>query len=72
MNKKADPKLDYQTLKTELDTIVARLQQEDTDVDEALQQYRRGLELVKELETYLKTAENQVQELKVQFSDGSV
>jgi exodeoxyribonuclease VII small subunit len=60
--------VDYQALKTELDGIMQALQQEDLDVDQALKHYERGLLLVKTLENYLKTAENQVQELKAKFS----
>jgi exodeoxyribonuclease VII small subunit len=68
MAKKA---IDYQALKSELDGIMQALQQEDLDVDQALKHYERGLELVKILENYLKTAENRVSELKARFS-GSV
>jgi exodeoxyribonuclease VII small subunit len=62
--------VDYQALKNELDGIMQALQQEELDVDEALKHYERGLELIKTLETYLKTAENQVSELKAKFSSG--
>lgn len=61
----------YEELKTELDSIMLALQQEDLDVDKALQHYQRGLELVQSLETYLKTAENKVIELKAQFNTAS-
>ena len=57
----------YEVLQTELDAVMLALQQEDLDVDKALEHYRRGLELVKELEDYLKTAENSVKELKAKF-----
>jgi exodeoxyribonuclease VII small subunit len=56
----------YETLKTELDTIMAELQREDLDVDEALKHYQRGLELIRQLEQYLVKAENKVTELKLQ------
>jgi exodeoxyribonuclease VII small subunit len=56
----------YETLKTELDTIMAELQREDLDVDEALKHYQRGLELIRQLEQYLAKAENKVTELKLQ------
>lgn len=59
----------YQTLSAELDDILLELQQEDLDVDRAIACYERGLELVKELETYLSTAENRVRELKAKFSE---
>ena len=55
---------DYQALKAELDTVLDQLQQPDTDVDAALKGYQRGLELITQLETYLKTAENQIVTLK--------
>ena len=43
------------------------LQREDLDVDAALKYYERGLELVRQLEQYLKTAENRVVQLKAKF-----
>ena len=57
----------YQALQTELDTVMAELQREDLDVDAALQHYQRGLELVRQLQQYLETAENKVIELKAKF-----
>ncbi len=64
----APKKIDYQALHNELDEIVAALQRDDTDVDMALTQYARGLDIIKLLEAYLKTAENTVQELKASFN----
>ena len=64
---KTKPNTDYATLKSELDTVLAELQRDDLDVDKALDHYRRGLELVQQLEAYLKTAENKVTELKTKF-----
>jgi len=58
----------YQALSSELEAITLELQREDLDVDVALQRYQRGLELVRLLEEYLKTAENRVSELKAKFS----
>ena len=57
-------------MKDELENIMVKLQAEDIDVDEALKLYERGLELVKQLNKYLKTAENTVQELKARFNKG--
>jgi exodeoxyribonuclease VII small subunit len=64
---KAKPPVNYETLKNELDDIMLELQREDLDVDKALEYYQRGLELVQALESYLKTAENTVKELKAKF-----
>lgn len=57
----------YETLRGELDVVVAELQRDDIDVDVALKHYERGLELVKQLEQYLQTAENKIQELQATF-----
>lgn len=53
----------YEALQTELDQLMAELQREDLDVDTALQHYQRGLELIEQLQDYLKTAENRLTEL---------
>lgn len=67
-NSKKSSESTYQELNEELDTILADLQRDDTDVDTAVQQYERGLELVKQLESHLKNAENKITELKAKFS----
>jgi exodeoxyribonuclease VII small subunit len=56
--------IDYQALNTELSEILARLQSEDLSVDEALKGYERGIAITKELEKYLKTAENKVSKIR--------
>jgi exodeoxyribonuclease VII small subunit len=60
--------INYEELKAELDEIMLALQQEDLDVDKAIEHYRRGLELIQSLEAYLKTAENKITELKAKFA----
>lgn len=62
--------VDYQALSSELDTILFDLQQGELDIDAAMQKYQRGLELVKLLEEYLKTAENRVAKLKLRHPSG--
>jgi exodeoxyribonuclease VII small subunit len=71
MSKTAGDKPDYETLKNELDSILDDLQSGSLDIDQALEKYKRGLELVKELEKYLDTAENTVRELKSRFDKRS-
>lgn len=56
--------LDYRKLSEELDTILDRLQTADLDIDDAVKSYERGMNLVKQLEEYLKTAENKVTKIK--------
>lgn len=60
---------DYRALSAELDDVLAKLQGGELTIDEAVPAYERGLQLVKELESYLKTAENKVSELKAKISD---
>lgn len=62
-------KSDYKSINLELDEILLKLQSEDLDVDEAVALYERGIELTKELESYLKDAENKVSKIKADFSD---
>jgi exodeoxyribonuclease VII small subunit len=62
-------KASYQAMAAELNDILLELQEEDLDIDTAVKQYERGLELVKELEAYLKNAENTVTKLKAKFSE---
>ena len=61
-------KTDYKSLNSELDEILNKLQSEDLDVDEAMALYERGIAITKELETYLREAENKVAKIKADFS----
>jgi exodeoxyribonuclease VII small subunit len=62
------PTADYAALSAELETILTKLQAEDTPIDEALKQYERGLAVIKQLEAYLQTAENKISELQASFN----
>lgn len=64
MAKALSTKRSYKELSAELAELLARLEQGDMDIEEAVQCYERGLEIVKQLEGYLKRAENTVTELK--------
>lgn len=57
----------YKQLSTELDEIMSKLQADDIDIDEATKLYSQGTDIVKQLEAYLKTAENKVIKLKKNF-----
>ncbi len=59
--------VDYQTLQTELDKILQWFEQDDVDLDQAIAKYERGMEIAKELESYLKTAENKIEIVKKKF-----
>ena len=65
----ATKKQDYQALNEELEAILEKLQSGELSIDEAMPAYERGLMLVKELENYLKTAQNRVTELQAKLQD---
>lgn len=55
---------DYQTLQTELDSIIESLQSADGDVEEAIKLYERGMIVLSKLEEYLQSAENKVTKIR--------
>jgi exodeoxyribonuclease VII small subunit len=57
-------KTDYTKLNAELDEILVKLQSSDLDVDEAVKAYERGMNIAKELEAYLKQAENKIKKIR--------
>ena len=56
--------VDYATLSKELDDILDQMQSEDLQVDQAVKLYERGAEITKQLEAYLKSAENTISAVK--------
>ncbi len=57
----------YQELNSELENILVKLQSDSLDIDEAVKLHERGTIIVKELEAYLKNAENKVAKIKASF-----
>lgn len=55
--------VDYQALSRELDEIVIKLQSEDMAIDDAIKLHERGIDITKQLEQYLKVAENKVSKI---------
>ncbi len=53
----------YKQLRAELDELMGWFDQDDIDVDKAIDKYKQAIELAKELETYLKNAENKISKL---------
>ena len=62
-------KTDYKTLNEELELILDKLQGGELSIDEAMPAYERGVELVKQLEKQLTTAENKIVELQAKLQD---
>lgn len=61
--------LDYRSLHQELELILEKLQSGESSIDEAMPAYERGIELVKQLEKQLQTAENRITELQAKLQD---
>lgn len=59
--------IDYRKLNDELETLLEELQSADLDIDAAVKHYERGMAIIKDLEAYLKTAENKVTKIKASF-----
>lgn len=61
--------INYKSLNEELQEILSMLDANEPDIDTAITQYERGMEIVGQLESYLKEAENKVQKVKKQWDD---
>lgn len=57
---------DYKTLMAELQTLLADMQSETLDVDEAITKYERGQKLIAQLQVYLESAENTITRHKLE------
>lgn len=68
MAQKESPKT-YQELSSELDNVLATLQQPDIAVDEAVKLYEQGMKLAAELEKHIAKAENTLQKVRLQLSE---
>lgn len=54
----------YRELQAELNDILEQLQSAELDIDKALELYKKGQQAIKELETYLQSAKNEIVQLK--------
>ncbi len=50
----------YRQLNKELEIILDKLQSSDLDVDQIINEYQKGIDIVDQLEKYLKTAQNKI------------
>lgn len=63
-SKSSHQNLTYNQLQAELDQIVVALGNDETDIDEALELFKRGSELVESLKARLELANNTVSSLQ--------
>ncbi len=57
-------KTSYKELQMQLDNTLGQLQSAELDIDKALDLYKQGQKLIKQLEDYLKNAKNEIEHLK--------
>lgn len=55
-----DKQLNYGEIKNKLDEVLAKMQDPETDLDQALKLHNEGKLLVKQLESYLKDVEKKI------------
>ena len=58
-----DNQLNYGEIKNKLDEVIAKMQDTDTDLDQALKLHEDGKKLVKQLESYLKDVEKKIEDI---------
>ena len=56
-------KRSYRQLRAELDEVVAKIQNESVDIDEATKLYEQGLKLINDLQKHLADSKNQIKKL---------
>ncbi|MDB5185776.1 MAG: Exonuclease small subunit [Candidatus Saccharibacteria bacterium] len=59
---------DYTLQAAELDTVLARLQDDTISVDEAVKAYERGMELIESMQAQLKDADNKVKKIQADWN----
>jgi exodeoxyribonuclease VII small subunit len=63
----AEEKFNFKDAFQELEEINEWFQREDIDLDQALQKYERGIELIKKCKERLKQSENKFEEIKKKY-----
>lgn len=66
---KQSPKITLQQALKDLEKIVESLNSKDLDVEEGMEQFKKGVELIQFCRGQLKAAENKFQELKAKLED---
>jgi len=61
------PAKSYQQLSEELNKLIDWFESQSVDLDEAVDKYEQAMELLKQMEGHLKSAENKVKKIAVKF-----
>jgi len=66
----AEDKFNFTKAYEEVEKINEWFQEEEADLEEALQKYERGMELIQKCKDRLKKAENKFEEIKKKYTQG--
>ncbi len=61
---KKEHNLNFAEAMAELESITEYLESDDVEIDKAMEKFKRGSELAKEIKNYLKEAENTISTIK--------
>jgi len=61
----------YQQMADELDRLIEWFESDSVNLDEAVGKYERAMELLSQMEDFLKTTENRVKKIAVKFDSES-
>jgi exodeoxyribonuclease VII small subunit len=64
---KAKPTKTYQQLSDEFAGLVAWFESDQVNLDEAVAKYEQAMELLAQMENYLKSAQNKVKKISAKF-----
>ncbi len=67
---KPKPAKNYQQLSDEFAELVAWFESDKVNLDEAIAKYEQSMELLAQMEAYLKTAKNKIKKITAKF-DGA-
>jgi exodeoxyribonuclease VII small subunit len=63
--KEAEKSKSYRHMSDELAELMAWFESRDVDIDEAVNKYEQAMELIGQMEEYLKTAENKIRKVSL-------
>lgn len=58
----------FNQLNAELDGLIVDLQSSSIDVDKMLEKYKRGMQIIQELNNSLKKTKLEIEKIKIKFS----
>lgn len=65
----AKPAKNYQQMADELARLIDWFESDDVNLDEAVAKYEQAMQLLKQMEDYLNTAENKIKKISAKFDE---